>query len=221
MTIYDVLQKSFLFSGLSSEQIFSLLSDKKMLTNRFSRGDTIYSCDDEEKKIGFVISGSCEVRKRKSASGEALLNILSVSDSFGILSVFSNDKFPTQIFASKNCEILFFTKQEIEHYVNSSSQIASNLLNFLINRINFLNEKIAILSSTRVEDRLIQYLVFEAKRNGSDSFNFNISKTSEAINAGRASVYRALEALEKEKIISLVNKKIIINDLNGLERITS
>ena len=210
MNIYEVLEKTFLFSGLKSEEISSLLSEKKMCTNRFLRGDTIYSCDDAEKKVGFVISGCCEVRKKKSTSGEALLNTLSVSDSFGILSVFSDDKFPTQIFASKNCEILFFTKQEIDNYVNSSSQIASNLVKFLANRINFLNEKIAILSSTRVEDRLIQYLIFEAKRNNDDTFYFNITKTSDAINAGRASVYRALQTLENEGIISLSDKQIKI-----------
>ncbi len=217
MNIYEVLKKTFLFSGLNSEEISSILTNKEMLTKHFLRGDTIYSCDDEQKKIGFVISGSCEVRKKKSTSGEALLNTLSVSDSFGILSVFSNDKFPTQIFASKNCEILFFTKQEIEEYVNSSSQIASNLVSFLINRINFLNEKIAILSSTRVEDRLIQYLIFEAKRNGCDSFYFNITKTSDAINAGRASLYRALQTLEDEEIISLCDKQIKILNKNILK----
>lgn len=209
MEIYDILSKTFLFSGLKKDEISNLLINKKMEISHFTRGDIIYCCDDKEKKIGFILSGSCEVRKKKSSSGEALLNTLSASDSFGILSVFSNEKFPTQIFASKNCDILFFTKQEIDEYVNSSSQIATNLVNFLVNRINFLNEKIAILSSTRVEERLTQYLLLESKRYNSDTFYFNITKTSDAINAGRASVYRAVEALQSEGQIMLIDKKTI------------
>lgn len=209
MEIYDILSKTFLFSGLKKDEISNLLINKKMEISHFTRGDIIYCCDDKEKKIGFVLSGSCEVRKKKSSSGEALLNTLSTSDSFGILSVFSNEKFPTQIFASKNCDILFFTKQEIDEYVNSSSQIATNLVNFLVDRISFLNEKIAILSSTRVEERLTQYLLLESKRYNSDTFYFNITKTSDAINAGRASVYRAVEVLQSEGQIMLIDKKTI------------
>lgn len=219
MEIYNILKKTFLFTGLDEDSITRLLSKKEIRTIKFQRGETIYSCDNLEKKVGFVISGCCEVRKKKSASSDALLNTLSASDSFGILSIYSNDKFPTQIFASKNCEILFFSKDEIDDYANSSLQISQNLINFLTNRINFLNEKIAILSSTRVEDRLLQYLHFEAKREQSDTFYFNISKTSDAINAGRASVYRALESLQNDGIISLHEKQIIILNKKILEGI--
>lgn len=213
MSIFKILEKTFLFSGLNADEISDLLKAKEIKIQRFLRGETIYSCDNNEKKVGFIISGSCEVRKKKSDTADALLNTLSVSDSFGILSVFSDERFPTQIYSSKNCEVLFFTKDEIDDYVNSSLRISQNLIKFLTNRINFLNEKISILSSTRVEERLVQFLLFEAKRNQSNSFYFNITKTSDAINAGRASVYRALEVLQSEQLITLRDKQIILSDI--------
>ena len=45
-------------------------------------------------------------------------------------------------------------------------------------------------------------------------------KASEAISSGRASVYRALELLSEAGIISYENKKIILHDPEGLERIS-
>ena len=211
MKAFEVLSKTFLFSGLNTNEISELINEKDLTIKHFLRGETIYSGEDEEKKVGFVLNGTCEVRKKKSDSAQALLNTLTVTDSFGILSIYSESKFPTQIIATKNCEILFFTKHQIENFVNSSFQITQNLIHFLTNRINFLNEKVSILSSTRVEERLIQYLLIEARKNDSDEFYFNITKTSDAINAGRASIYRALDSLQSNGLITFNKKTIKIN----------
>ena len=160
------------------------------------------------------------MRQIKPDSSVALLNILQSSDSFGILSVLSEDKFPTQIIATKNSTVLCFSKAQMLDIVNNYSQIAMNLINFLANRISFLNEKIATVSATRVEERLALHLLSESRKANSSIFTFNCKKCAETINAGRASVYRALASLQEEGLISIVDKKIFINDLNGLERIS-
>jgi len=51
-------------------------------------------------------------------------------------------------------------------------------------------------------------------------FDFNKKKSAEALNCGRASLYRALASLESEGYISFESKKINIIDLEGLERIS-
>ena len=164
------------------------------------------------KKVGFVISGCCEVRKRKSTSGEALLNILMESDSFGILSVFSNDKFPTDIFASTNSKIMFFTKDQIIEIVNNYSQISMNLIQFLANRVSFLNEKIATFSESTVEKKLALYILNEVNKLNAFDFPLNVKKCSEEINVGRASVYRALSSLVDTGFISFI--KLFFNSSN-------
>ena len=88
------------------------------------------------------------------------------------------------------------------------------------NRIAFLNKKILTFSQSSVEKRLATYLINESQRRKADSFPFNHNKTAEEINAGRASVYRALASLEKEGLISGGDKIITIIDQKGLERIS-
>lgn len=213
------LEKTFLFFGLSKEEVEKILLETSPTELQFLRGELIYSPEFTERKVGFVIEGRCEVRHQKNGSACAVLNVLNEGDSFGILTVLSENEFPTQIYATKNSRILFFTRDQILKIVNNNSQIAMNLINFLANRIVFLNEKIATFSGTRVEDRLASHLIFEYKKCSSLTFPFNCKKCSEAINAGRASVYRALASLEADNLISMVDKKINIIDLKGLERI--
>ncbi len=215
----EILRKTFLFSGISDEAIDELLKNVTPVNLAFLRGELIYSSDSADAKIGFLVSGRCEVRHKKSDTASSVLNVLLPGDSFGALAVLSEKEFPTQIFATKNSEVLFFCKEDLLKIVNNNSQIAMNLIHFLANRISFLNEKIATFSGTRVEDRLASHLVLEYKRLGTLTFPFNCKKCSEAINAGRASVYRALATLEAEGLISTADKKINIIDLPGLERI--
>ncbi|MBO7196919.1 MAG: Crp/Fnr family transcriptional regulator [Clostridia bacterium] len=179
----------------------------------------IFSSETDEKKVGFVHSGRCEIQIPKEDGSKTVLNILAKGDSFGILSLYAED-FPTQILATKNSEIIFFSAEQIAYFVNNYSQISSNLINFLANRIIFLNKKIATFSGNRVENRLAAFLLCESSRTGCSSFPFNRQKTAEEINAGRASVYRALDSLINEELIKLTDKQITILDREGLERIS-
>lgn len=219
MNTKEIMQRTFLFKDVSEPDVSFALSGIDGETITFARGDLVYSPDSKECKVGFVLEGKCEVRHSKGDGTSTILNVLLEGDCFGILSVLSEKEFPTQIFATRNSTIFFIGKQDLFKIVNNNSQSAMNLIAFLANRISFLNEKIATFSGTRVEDRLASYLLSKSKALNALTFPLNCKKCSEAINAGRASVYRALSSLEEDGLIKIIDKKINILDLNGLERI--
>ena len=219
MEITKILSQSFLFQGINEDMLSWIIEGSPPTVISFKRGDLVYSSS-KLRSVGFILSGIYEIRLDKSDGTKTVLNILEQSDSFGILSVYSSDEFPTQVYATKNSEIMFFTDEQIKVFVNNYSHISSNLIAFLANRISFLNKKIATFSGSRVEARLAAFLLTERAKYHSDSFPFNAKKTSEKINVGRASVYRGIDALEELSLIELVDKKIYIKDLIGLERIT-
>lgn len=220
MEIVDFLEHTFLFRGTDPATISVIIQhcDPSIIT--YKRGEEIYNSETGKGRVGFVVSGRCEVRRSSTEEKSVVLNILEKYSSFGILSALSADEFPTQIFASKNTEILYFNPAEIDYFVNNYSQISRNLIDFLVNRIHFLNTKISTFSGTRVENRLAAFIVFEYKKQNSDRLDFNCMKTSEGINAGRASVYRALSSLENSGLIEFNKNKLHILDFNGLERLS-
>lgn len=220
METKELMKRTFLFKGVGASEVDLAFSNIKGEIASFTRGEIVYSPGSKESKVGFIIDGRCEVRHHKADSSATVINVLVENDCFGILSVLSEKEFPTQIFATRNSTIFFISKQELLDIVNNNSQIAMNLIVFLANRISFLNEKIVTFSGTRVENRLASYLVSKSKALNTLTFPLNCKKCSEAINAGRASVYRALSSLEAEGHIKVIDKKINITDLKGLERNT-
>ena len=221
MSLYSsFLKNTFLFKNISQEALDDLLKDFPMEEKSYSKGEIIYSPKDFEKKIGFVYCGECAI-SRQTGGALVPLNVIKESDSFGIVAVFSSrEDFPTVVTAKTACSVLFFTKDSVRSLIKRNAQISINVIEFLTAKIDFLNDKVAAFCGGCVEEKLASYLLGLKRKHGSLEFDFNKKKSAEALNCGRASLYRAIGALEAEGYISVSNKKIIITDPEGLERIS-
>ncbi len=214
----NFLTNLFIFRGVESETLLKILSEINPELICYSSKDVIFEPQDYEHKIGFVLSGECQIERVKEDGNTIPLNSVKPSDSFGILAVLSREeKFPTRIIAKKASDILFIKDTDFYLMINKYPMISMNVIDFLASKIAFLNDKIATFASDSVEEKLQKLLLSEYKKHG-EAFPFNCKKSAETLNIGRASLYRAITALCDNGIIKLENKKIYILDPLGLER---
>ena len=215
------IPRLFLFSGIEKMTVLELIKETAYEVKKYQRTKKIYTPTDFESKVGFVISGKCEVRRPDSPGPHVVINTLTEGDAFGILAIFGDrERFPTEIYATKNSTVLFIKKEEIIRLIRQSPDIAMNVISFMSSRISFLNERIATFSGSTVETKLARHILSRYQKEGKAEIIFNCKHCSEAISAGRASVYRSLLMLENEGLIKYGNKKITIIDPHGLERIS-
>ena len=209
----------FLFTSLPFDKLDSAISECEPELRSYHRSDMIYTPENYEKEIGFILSGECEIIRKKQDGSDVVLNSLKTGDSFGILAVLSSEEeFPTLISAKRASEVLFIKKSRLLRLIRRYPTVAMNVIGFLTEKISFLNKKIATFSSESVEEKMRRFILDEYRKNVATEFTLNCKKCSEAISAGRASVYRGINSLEKSGVIKYENKKIFILDLEGLER---
>ena len=213
------LKQLFLFKDVDNEIIDRLIDKISPEVKEFERNELIYSPLVYEEKIGFIIEGACEVRRVHTYGAYTPLNLLKPGDPFGIIPVLATEpQFPTEIYAKKHSAVLFITKTDFLHLMSISSAVALNVNRFLADRIVFLNSKIRTFSGSSAEEKLVNYILTASRTASSTSFPFNRKRTSELLNIGRASLYRALDSLRERGLITYDTKKIYIIDLAGLER---
>ena len=211
----------FLFRNIPIEKIEVLTKNVCFNVKHFSKDEPIYQPDSYVRSLGFIIRGSCCVNKKRHDGTLIPLNTLNKGDSFGAITLFSEEMdYPTYIYATKHTEVLFINKSDAVRLISENPQISINFIEFLTDRILFLNRKISTFSSGSAEQKLANYILTRQREIGECEFAFNKKLTSEALGIGRASLYRALISLERERLITTDNKKIYITDLTGLERIT-
>lgn len=217
----NFISSLFLFRGIDSAKVKILINKIKPEVISYQRTEKIYTPTAFHEKVGFVMSGKCEVRRPDSPDRHVTINTLSVGDPFGILAIFGEkESFPTEIYAIKNTSVLFIRKEDVLWLIRENGDVAINIITFMSTRISFLNEKISTFSGGTVEAKVASHIISRYEKENSLELSFNCKHCSEAISAGRASVYRALLSFEKEGLIKHENKKIIILDLEGLERIS-
>ena len=215
------LKTLFLFRNLSTEELEEIAKKISFSVGSFCKDELIYEPEHYRASLCFILKGACKVNKKRHDGTLVPLNTLNKGDSFGAINLFSNaEDYPTYVYASKQTEVLFIDKEEAVRLISENSKISLNFIEFLTGRILFLNNKISTFSSGSTEQKLANYLITLQKEKGATEFEFNKKLTAEALGIGRASLYRALEALESDKIIKVDNKKIYITDPPGLERIT-
>lgn len=203
MDYSEFLSQTFLFNGISEKEIVSLVGDSYEIRD-FKRGELIFSCDNFKHKIGFVYSGECEIKSRSGVT----LNILHTPSSFGVTAVFSKkEKFPTNIYAKKATRILFINAADLCGIMINSNVAVQNLIAFLVERIDFLNERVATYTGDSVEDKLLSYL---SNKSESGEIILNYKRAAEALSVSRPSVYRAVSSLENKGLIIKNDKNIII-----------
>ena len=209
-----------MFSALDDKTYdlaYSILSREKVV---FEKGEIIYSPSSYQRKIGFVVSGECEVSRQKHDGGRVKLNTLTRGQSFGISTIFSKEDFPTVIYATHRAEIVFITQEELINLIDAIPVVALNIIKFQSDRIAFLNKKIETFSAGSVEDKLACFILDEYEKCGERDLALNRMKTADKLGVGRASLYRALDSLAEVGLIKLETKKIFIIDPEGLERMT-
>ncbi len=211
---------TFLFKGIEPGIITELLNGIQPEISHYCKNEEIISPENYGQKIGFIVSGQCIV-KRKSGDSIIPLNILKEYESFGISTLFSDGNRLHTIVSSKGeSKIIFLSKDDILKLTNECHDVSINIIKFMTKKINFLNEKVAAFSSCTVEEKLANYILELGRKYNSNEFEFNKNKSSEALNCGRASLYRAIENLASDGYISVINKKLYIIDRDGLERKT-
>ncbi len=213
------IEKAFLFKDIDCAETHRLLSTVNVEHRDYLKGESIFLPNDFDKRIGFIVSGECQIVKIRNNSEGIPLNTLSVGDAFGVIAVFTGcEEFPTKIFALRDSKIAFLNKNDVLNLMNNSLQISINIINFLADRICFLNNKITSFSGDNVEQKIALYILDLHKSTQDGIIKFNKKHAAESINIGRTSLYRALDSLEREGIIQINEKNIIIIDLDGLER---
>ncbi len=218
MTDFEILQalKRNTILGKADEQLLlNMITDEAVYMKSFKVGDEICSPRAKVNAVGIILHG-CATVLPLNDGGNVLIKTLCSEEMFGISNLFSDTlPFPSIIISKTDCSVLFINKNAFKSLIKSDKNALEAYICVLNNKIIYLNQKISTLTAGSAEKRLALYL---AENECSGYFNSDISMSalSDMLNIGRASLYRALDTLIQNGLISRQGKRIFIHDKNAL-----
>lgn len=213
----------FLFQNCMKEWHPAILQNQK--TFRVKKGEVIFKEGDEVKGVFFVNSGNVKVHIKWDAYKELIVRFAKTGSIVGHRGIGSSSGYHVSATALENSVICFVDLEFFEATLKVNTEFTYNLLHFFASELRESERKMRNLAHMSVKGRVAEAFLLLQKQFGvtEEGFiNIDLSRQDLASFSGATyeTVFRVINELVGEKLISLSGKSISITNMVGLSNLT-
>lgn len=216
-----ILSKTFLFRGVNSNLVEFAYASPLCTCAEFENGAHIYTRKNFKRSIGIVLSGGLKAVKIRANGQEILLNTFESGGIFGVAGLFNSScRYVSDIIAMRRSRVLFLPQSLIKDLIYKDPHVAENYIAFLSSRVRYLNTCIDHFTGGSAEARLARFLL-ALREEGQNVVELpcSLQQLSDTLGIGRASLYRALNAMTANGLICRTGRRVEILDSQGLQSV--
>ena len=205
---YPILKKCPLFFNIEDDDLLKMLGCLGARVEAFDKKYTILAEGNPARYIGVVLSGSVQVVRIDYYGNRSILTEVGQSDVFGeAFACAEVQSMPVTVIANEPCEIMLLECSHILHTCHNNcgfhQKLIFNLMKDLATKTLLFHQKIEITSKRSTREKLMTYLMFQAKKAGSSRFEipFDRQELADYLEVERSGLSAEIGKLKKEGII--------------------
>ncbi len=169
--LFDKLNACPLFAGITAQELPDLMKRLEAVTGVYEKNAVIFWEGGRANAIGIVLSGGVHVVREDCGGNRSVLAQLDTPQPFGEACAFAGiDCFPASVIAACRSELMLISAQKMLDESEDDPRIIQNLLRLIARKNLMLKEKVEYLSIRTTKEKLMAYLVTQAKAQGSSRF---------------------------------------------------
>lgn len=220
---FEILQKSPLFHGISEPDISAVLDCLGVKIFHYQKKETIIAEGEPAKYIGIVLSGSAQILRDDYFGNRSIVAVIGPSELFGeSFACAGVSSIPVSAIAADDTAALLIDCLKITHACSSAcafhQQIIYNLLKIVAEKNLIFHQKIEVTSKRTTREKLIAYLLLQAKKNQSDCFEipYNRQELADYLEVERSGLSVAISKLSRQGMIETHGKSFkLIQPMDG------
>lgn len=212
----EVLRKVPLFAELDSVHLESIL---RVTEQRSAPKHTVlFSQGDRGDSLYLILTGRVKAVLYAEDGRELILAVLGPGEIVGEMALFDlEEQRSATVVAAEDSEFLVLSGHQFKNVLNQNPAIAFSVIRTLSQRLKETSSRIANLIFLDTYSRVGRYLLDLAKRQGKRLADGSVLVTrppqqeiAHYIGSSRETVSRALNDLEKQGLIRLAGRKILL-----------
>ncbi len=210
---FNVLRKCPLFDKIEDDDLIKMLSCLGAKVEAFDKKYTIIAEGNPAKYIGIVLSGCAQIIQVDYYGNRSILSAIEPSEVFAEAFACAEIRsIPVTVVADEPCEVLLIDSRHILHTCSNNCsfhrQLIFNLMKDLATKTILFHQKIEIVSKRSTRDKLMTYLMFQAKKFGSDSFDipFDRQELADYLEVDRSGLSAEISKLRSEGVLESYKK---------------
>lgn len=204
-----------LFNNITNANKEKILKSLEGNTLHFKKNNTILSNIKQDNIIGIILEGYIQIVKTDYNGNRTIIEDLYDNDIFSSkMSNISNSEYSVITKEDTKLIIIYFN-EILNNDLNTSyyNQFLKNLLYIMSDKMTNINNRIEILSNKTIRNKLLAYFKLMSKKNNSKVIYlpYTFIDLADYLGVDRSAMYRELKNLKEEGLITITNKKIILN----------
>ncbi len=209
-----MVEKSRFYKNTDEKKLKKLLISLQSNTLFYKSNQTIAYSIGNRKIIGIIEEGSANLIRYDYDGKRDIIEEMNEGDIFSDLFL-STSNVELSVISTTDCKVTFIEYDDLIEEAKKSDTalvLVDNLIRLMANKLVKRNERIELLTTRSIRNKLLNYFELQAKKNNSKSFNLMYSYTDLAdyLSVDRSAMMRELKNLKEDKLITDTNKKITI-----------
>lgn len=212
-----ILQECPLFEGIEEEDLFRMLVCLGARVESFDKKYTVIAEGNPARYIGIVLSGSIQIVRIDYYGNRSILAEAGASEVFGeAFACAETPSIPVTVTANEPSEIMLIDCSHILHTCSNHcgfhQQLIFNLMKDLATKTLLFHQKIEIVSKRTTRDKLLTYLMLQAKKAGKNRFEipFDRQELADFLEVDRSGLSAEISKLRKEGILESDKNEFVL-----------
>ena len=213
----EILQKCPLFDGICEQDLLRMLSCLGARVDFFDKKYTIMAEGNPAKYIGIVLSGSAQIQQVDYYGNRSILSNTTPSQLFAeAFACAQTPSLPVTVVANEPCEIMLLDCNHILHTCANGcgfhQQLIFNLMKDLAAKTILFHQKIEVTAKRTTREKLMAYLMLQAKKVGSNRFTieFDRQELADFLQVDRSGLSAEIGKLRREGILENHRKHFVL-----------
>ena len=206
--IYGILQSCALFAGVEEQELAAMLQCLGARKRQVEKEQYIFREGDPADFVGVVLTGAVRILRTDFYGNQSIVGQLEAGDLFGeAFSCAGSTVLPVSAVAVQPSSVLLLDLRRVLTVCSNActfhSRIVSNLVKELAWKNLQLNQKLDIALRRSTRDKLMAFLLNQAKLQGSARFTipFDRQALADYLGVERSAMSAELSKLQKEGVL--------------------
>lgn len=205
---FDILRECPLFDRIGDESLKEMLGCLNAKERSYKKGDAVFAEGDKAKYLGIVLEGSVQLVRVDYYGNRSILTNIEPPQLFGEAFACAGMKsLPVDAVAATDTRILLLDAQRIARPCGNAcpchGQTILNLLHIVAKKNLVLHQKIEITSKRSTREKLMTYLLLQAKNAKSHTFTvpYDRQELADYLEVDRSGLSAEISKLRNEKVL--------------------
>lgn len=218
-----ILARCSLARGLSASEVAELAASAAVRVRDYARGEVVFHEGDTPHGIYILLAGEVHILKDTFSGRQIFISeIASPGDMFGEIYEVLGEPYDMYVEAAAPTRLLeiasdYITLEQGESTSSVARKVQNNLMRIFARKAYFMHNKIKVLASGTLREKIVRYLFYEL--GSGDSVELTVSREFLAayLAVTRPSLSRELSAMQRDGILAVDGKKIRVVDMEKFE----